>query len=525
MRRNMKRSVFVIVLLAMTVLLSGSVFAKTGWNSNKSGKKVWFELAAEDGTTTRVTGFVTIGKNSYFFDEAGYLKTKWVATEEGFRYFEPEGKPGKVGAMYKSGVYQIGKKYFGFGEDGIVLTGFQKVKKAWYYFSPSENLGVRGKALTNRFVDLEDGRTVFLESDGRMAKKKWVKGEKYYVNKKGELLRNTVTPDGYLVNAKGKKKKKAPDGWIKIDGAYHFYNLSKKKLYKNKVFKYKNKYYYVDEDGVRQTGWQTVGSHTYYFKKNGAAVTGTKTIGGETYVFDSKGRLNGNATDKYSTGTKATTGKASILIMCGHGQGDSGAVSSLGQESVKTREFGKLIYSALKEDPTVDVYLFNTNYDMYQQNSATLGNAGVLSSVTGGGSKRSKVISTLASNSRIPDLTKYDYAIEIHFNATGYASKDEKGNGSKKGTGTYVNVHKSSSNRAIDRKIIKALNGVGMPTWGSGVYGSSGLVNARVFTELGVNYSLLETCFIDDRDDMSFYNKNKTKMAKAVADTIVAYFK
>ena len=68
------------------------------------------------------------------------------------------------------------------------------------------------------------------------------------------------------------------------------------------------------------------------------------------------------------------------------------------------------------------------------------------------------------------------------------------------------------------------MNGLGLNTWGSGVYGSSTLLNARVFTELGMNYTLLETCFIDDRDDMKFYLKNSDEMADAVAKAIAAYF-
>ena len=133
--------------------------------------------------------------------------------------------------------------------------------------------------------------------------------------------------------------------------------------------------------------------------------------------------------------------------------------------------------------------------------------------------------SSIKKSSIIPDPTKYDYVLEIHFNATGYSSKDPSGDGSKKGTGTYVNRYKSSQNRAIDRKIIRYLNNCGLGTWGSGVYGSDGLLNARTYQEVGVNYSLLETCFIDDNDDMKFYQKNKDQMAMQVAQAVIDYFK
>jgi hypothetical protein len=64
-----------------------------------------------------------------------------------------------------------------------------------------------------------------------------------------------------------------------------------------------------------------------------------------------------------------------------------------------------------------------------------------------------------------------------------------------------------------------------MKIWGgSGVFGSPSLLNAKAFTELDINYSLLETCFIDDKDDMKFYHKHRNEMARAIADTISDYF-
>ena len=43
--------------------------------------------------------------------------------------------------------------------------------------------------------------------------------------------------------------------------------------------------------------------------------------------------------------------------------------------------------------------------------------------------------------------------------------------------------------------------------------------------DLPVEGGLLETAFIDDKDDMEYYNKNKEAMAKAVANALVSYFK
>ena len=57
------------------------------------------------------------------------------------------------------------------------------------------------------------------------------------------------------------------------------------------------------------------------------------------------------------------------------------------------------------------------------------------------------------------------------------------------------------------------------------LFRSSGLFNAKTCQSKGVSYGLLETAFIDDKDDMEYYNKNKEAMAKAVANALVSYFK
>ena len=51
------------------------------------------------------------------------------------------------------------------------------------------------------------------------------------------------------------------------------------------------------------------------------------------------------------------------------------------------------------------------------------------------------------------------------------------------------------------------------------------MFNAKTCQSKGVSYGLLETAFIDDKDDMEYYNKNKEAMAKAVANALVSYFK
>lgn len=518
---DMKHTRVRLTVLLSMIILAALFFASpvlADWENTGKNKKIVYT----DATGARVTGLQTIGTKVYYFNEGGYLVTGWAYTPEGYRYFREDGKMGnKLGSMVAGRIFKIKDDRYGFGPDGVVLAGFQQIGDHFYYFSESGKLGVRGRAYANKFKSLQDGRRAYFNEKGRMVFGKWVENHKYYIDGTGNVLRNWITSDGYVLNKKGKVKKRLYSSrFVKIGGKWYFYKKKKGTL-TNKVFKYKKAYYYVDEFGVRQTGWITWNGYDYYFQSNGKAVTGTKTIDGESYVFDSKGRLE--ASDE-SVGTKATTGKASILILCGHGQGDSGAVGCNGKyvESEYTRDFGGRVFEALKKNAAVNVYIFNTSLDMYQQMKSAL--SGV-SGVTGSGSKKMAVKSAIKKNSNIPDPTKYDYVLEIHFNATAVSAKDPDGDGKKKGTGTYVNSYKSAANRKIDAAIINSLNSCGLNTWGSGVYGSSGLLNAKVYQELGVNYSLLETCFIDDKDDMIFYLNNRDAMAAAVAGTIVDYFK
>ena len=446
------------VLLGM-ILLAALFFAFPAFAGWKTAGKKGKKITYTDASGEKVTGLVKISGRTYYFNAQGILQTGWQKTPEGKRYFREEGKRGrKLGAMVAGGVFQIKNAQYGFDKDG-------------------------------------------------------------------SLLRSTVTKKGYVLNAKGKVKDKLTESqFIKLKGKRYFYK-KKKGLLKDQVFKFDGDYYYVDEDGIRRTGWISWNGSDYYFLKDGTAATGKKKIGSKTYFFGSKGRLKGTkenpvTADDTDTGKKA--GLPKVLIMCGHGQGDSGAVGCNGnyKESAYTRDFGKRLYKALKNTDAVNVTLFNTKYDMFQQMGSVVNRVG---SFSGNGKKKKKLLSSIKKNRKIPKLTQFDYAIEIHFNATAPGGKDPGGDGSRKGTGIYINSHKKKKKAKIDSKIISAINGTGLRTWGSGVYRSSKLRNAKVFTEIGVNYSLLETCFIDDKDDMKFYLKKRDKMAEAVAKAIVKY--
>lgn len=518
---------FLVMIMAASTALAAE---KSGWY--QKGTKIYYYYTAEDEGTVgkKAKGFQKIGTKYYYFSASGVLQTGWVDTEDGFRYFRTTGKVGTKGAMY-TGLKTINKYKYYFDKNGVVVTGAKTIKGKTYYFSTSKTLGTRGRAYTNKWKTIKKVKYYF-GSDGAMVKNGWVKNT-YYMDENGEMLKNTITPDSYLVGEDGKKVGTSKvKGWVKISGKWYYYNATKKKILTSTWKTISGKKYYLNAEGVRVTGWQTIGKYKYYFNSKGVMQTGWQTIKSKKYYFGTNGRMQTNTTvdgyiiDANGVAEKDPASKPRILVIPGHGQGDSGATSSWGYESKYTREFASLICSQLKSSGKVDVTYYKNgsiNYDCYQQNAKTLGSAGlnIGSQITGKGTVKNQVLAGIKTNSNIPVFTEYDYVLEVHFNAMA-SGKNPQGDGKYMGVGFYINSYKNKY--TLEKNIISSIVNLGFRQWGAGVFASGTLFNARICQELGVSYGLLETAFIDDGDDMKFYTANKNKMAKAVSDAIVKYF-
>ena len=530
MKRTRKLLLITLAVSMLTALMAATAMAEptAGWV--KKDGNVYYYMNSSSGLVKAV-GLQKIKDRYYYFNKSGVMKTGWLKTADGYRYFRKTGDLGLTGKMY-TGFSKIFGDLFYFNRNGILQTGLITLKKGTYLFRTEGEAGTLGKAYVSSFATF-NGKRYYFDKNGRMVKSKWV--GKYYLGADGAKLRNTVTPDGYQVDGNGKRvSDKKVNGWVKIQGKWRYYSLKKNQFLTSTFISQNGNLYYVNSSGYRLRGWQTIAGNKYYFGEKGVAATGSATIDGKDYYFSEKGRLqvsqtvNGYTTDENGVITKRPpAGRPKILIVAGHGQGDPGATSSLGQESVKTREFAQLIYEKLQATGKVDVTYYkngSTSYDLYQQNARTFGSSGLnmSSKITGSGSSKKKVIKGFKNNSHIPDLSSYDYVLEIHFNATGYNLKDIKGNGKYKGFSFYVNSHKKS--HKLEKAIISKINSLGFATFGNGVHPSSTLFNARVITEVGTDYSLVETAFIDDRDDMKFYKGHKKRMAQVIVDCIVAYY-
>jgi N-acetylmuramoyl-L-alanine amidase len=178
-----------------------------------------------------------------------------------------------------------------------------------------------------------------------------------------------------------------------------------------------------------------------------------------------------------------------ILLISGHGAGDSGACSTIDgklyKEATETRNMTKLIKKALK-DYKCNVEIYPTSRNAYEDAKA----------------------GKLQCN-----FTDYDYVLEIHFNA---CVNDIKGNGRTTGVEAYVTTYDTT--KATETCILSKMSTIGLKN--RGVKSHNWTVINRAKTK-GVDSCLLEVCFIDDADDMRIYIEHQSEIALLIAQGVI----
>ena len=179
-----------------------------------------------------------------------------------------------------------------------------------------------------------------------------------------------------------------------------------------------------------------------------------------------------------------------ILLIAGHGGTpyDSGAVGCGYTEAVETRRMANAVAPLLRAYG-FGVALYDQSKDAYKV-------------VTQGGS--------------LP-LSGISYVIEFHLNS---AANDPKGNG--RTTGTEIFVHTNEQGVTVEQAILRRVCALGFKN--RGVKRSSGLAVLKHVFKRGVSHALVETCFIDDRDDMDLYGRKFDAVARAIADGVAEGF-
>ncbi len=460
----MKKTVKLLVLASLLLI---GVFSCT-----------LFVQASSKGFVTKKNGF------TYYYKANGSRKTGWLQKGSSWYYFRKKKDSGGPKYSMVTGFYKVKGKTFYFSSSGKMRTGWRTIKGNIYYFKKSGAKETKGRMSTG--LKKIGGYYYYFNSSGKL-QTGWqtISGKRYYFKKSGSAGKRGHSYTGWKTLS-NKKYYFAKKGYAKTG----FQTISGKK-------------YYFNSKGVMQTGWITVSGKKYHLNSSGVVQTGWQTIGGKKYYFNSKGVMAVSTTvNGVKIGSDGVAVTKNVLIVAGHGQGDPGATSTISgtkyQESSLTREFANIVYDKLSSSSKpVNAIMYNQNYDWYKVNGGASG----------------------------PKITwsDYDFILEIHFNATEDSSKDLKGNGSYKGMGIYV--HSGKSDTKIDKAILSAVKSkTGFKIWGggSGIFTNSSLRNPRLAEENGVSYGLLETCFIDDKDDMDFYNARKYEMATGVVNGIIS---
>lgn len=181
-----------------------------------------------------------------------------------------------------------------------------------------------------------------------------------------------------------------------------------------------------------------------------------------------------------------------ILLISGHGAGDPGAVSKINgvqyQEADETRKVTAALKKVLQN--YCDVTIYPTTHNAYKDCKS----------------------GTLKSTA---NFSKYDYVLEIHFNAYQTVSSD----GKTKGVECYVTT--SEVGTSVEAKICKEVAALGLTNRGVKRYNWAVIYNAR---KMGVSAALLEVCFIDDADDMKIYIQKFQQIINGIAKGIIDGF-
>lgn len=180
-----------------------------------------------------------------------------------------------------------------------------------------------------------------------------------------------------------------------------------------------------------------------------------------------------------------------VLLIAGHGAGDSGAVGNGYKEADLTRKIVAAIEPKLKKYCSVGVYPTSRNaYDDVQ-------NGTFANHVPGG-------------------IRSYNYVFEVHLNSS---ADDPDGNGVT--TGTEIYITSAEEGYTVETAILKNVCSMGFRNRGVKRKDFSVIATCKNY---GVSSALLESCFIDDQDDVDLLVPNIDKLAQKVVDGIAGGF-
>lgn len=181
-----------------------------------------------------------------------------------------------------------------------------------------------------------------------------------------------------------------------------------------------------------------------------------------------------------------------LLLISGHGAGDPGATSYITgrarREADEARRVTAAVAKSLGGYCGVTIYPTDRNaYDDFRKG-------------------------TLAA---VAQFSRYDYVLEVHFNALSQSAAD----GSTKGVECYVPT--GTEDTTLPAAMCRNLSALGLRNRGVKRKNWSVIHTAQ---RTGTPAALLEVCFIDDPDDMAIYDARFQAAADAVARAVISTY-
>lgn len=190
------------------------------------------------------------------------------------RYYDKYGKQVDFGT---NRYFELNGEWYYAGNDGAILKGPQTIDGVKVYFNQG---GVQVKGYFVR--DEGDNKSRYYDKDsGALATNRYVvaynpykhRNERYYVNEQGIRLTGPQTIDGKQVYFDKYEGSQIFDNFGD-DGYFYDQDGNRVNLGTNRYVQVKGNWYYVGEDGKILTGEQTIDGAHVYFNYNGIQVKG-----------------------------------------------------------------------------------------------------------------------------------------------------------------------------------------------------------------------------------------------------------
>ena len=225
-------------------------------------------------------GITELEDGSYFFGEyTGKIQTGYVQSSLTGKYYITD----ENGKIYKDSFDYNGTTYYTL-EDGSLIDGFYDKEGARYYYI----LGVLQYGITE--IEGEDyflGEYTGKVQVGFVASS--LTGDRYYTDENGKILKG-ITKIGDQKYFLGELTGKIQTGWVTaLDGKIYYTN--QEGVIQTGIQTIEGRVYKFDENGVIETGFQTINGNTYYYDVDGTMVTGVQKIQGSWYRFNPDGVL------------------------------------------------------------------------------------------------------------------------------------------------------------------------------------------------------------------------------------------